>query len=851
MKKKKLILNFIKFIIKFFQLLLVTSFALGLCFLFSLLFNFWADYGYLPDTLFHYELAHYVSQYFPHIDWVYRWACGTPFFLIYPKALYLMEAGFRYLTHLDMQLIAFGAIFSGIFLASVWTILAIKVATGSWLLGLSFAPFYYGTGLLWENRNFSRGASYHFLSLAVLFLVWYLKKPSKKRKIILILALAACSLIHPIIGLMILATAACFLLKKSFSVLIPVLLIAFSYYLPLKLYSGSHSRFFRGYEHLHSFIISLKELSYIHASPFALPLVLLLLIIFILFARKKINHYQTAILRGAILTSLGFLIYFFGVFFHLPPFIYITGLPHWVVSIYLPPFLALIGAISLKNLTKNYPRAISWITTALLFYLIIFLNFQPLKDKIFNPILAKPVYKIANWSDLENLFGSPPGENDYRFIYSHPDPVLPNLFNIRYDTPNFGIQHHSSNIGEQWYRRAMDAFGQAGKEKLFYADWYGLHYLFPLTGLKPDLAENSNIITIKNYDQEGRPFGGYFNNPKPILEANSSPNIILIGQDYTYDDRINVLTQTNINSSFLIPVRGPKSLAKISFKELAKFDVVWLYGYDYGIKWVDLNKLERFVKQGGGLVVDTGFSPDSEVKNLPNPFPIVNTHIFSVKEKWQIEKEDHPINQDINFEKFSPPVYSQDQPWKVSATNPENIKNWAKAILSVQGKPIVVTGQLEEGSIIWIGFNLPYHLTQFKNEEESLFIKNMLLWVTKDKIEKQTQFEAKFINPEKREVIVNSPAKGIIFREQFFPNWKAKVDQKRQKIYRAGPDLMYLPFAKNQSFPIKVTFYYQKGIIETGTAIIAVATVIILLIAFFKKDFLNKFLKLKKLSLKS
>lgn len=832
------------------QLIFLILFAFVLCFYFSLLFNFWSEYGFLPDSLSHYDIADFTFRYFPHTSWINQIGCGTPFLLLWPKGLYLLEAGLRALTHWDMQAILFGAIFGSIFLAGIWTALAIRVATKSWLLSLLTLPFFYGSSLLWFFRNYGRGVAYHFVPLTVLALVWYLERPSKKRKIILILVAGICAtFFHPMIGLIVLATAGCFLLdlkriKELFSVIIPLVLIASTYYLPLKVVSGSHSKLFPGPKDIDSFSTTVKGLFYESLSPFSALVACVVLIALAIFARKKLKPYHKKLLLSSILAIFGLFIYIFGVYFSFLSFIYASAFAHSFMIIYLLPFLSLITAVSLKILTQDRPRTVLWLAGGLVFTFLLLLSLYPHKDKAIQFKMIEPVYETVDWKVFEDLLGPPPGENEYHYFgYFHPN-FLPLYFNVRYNIPDFG-RSPSRGLGTKWWSLATDSFPREGKEKFFYIDWYGLHYLYYLAGYPPDLVENSEIFTIKTYDEKGNPFGGYFNHPKPILEANPSPSVLFIGQDYTYEEWIEALSWANINSSFLIPVKGPQTLDKISPEELAKFDVVWFYKYKYHFRYPELSKLAKFVREGGGLVIDTGFGLDAEAERLPDPFPITQTYTADVRDSWQIKKEDHPVNQEVRFTHFASPIYreyGQEYPWKISTVGFTDIKPWAKAIMTTQNKPIVVVGQLGAGRVVWTGFNLPYHLAQFKNEQEALFLKNMLLWAAKDKQESPVQFTSQFIHPEKREVQINSPARGVIFRENFFPNWKVKLGRKRQRLYKAGPDLMYLPLPQDQPYPAQVTFYYQKSPLEMGTTVLALLTVLILLVAFFKKDFLAKLL---------
>jgi len=837
----------IKPVIEFGQLIILISFSLAVCLLLSIYFNFWADYGYWVDTLWNYMHIDYYLDYFPHINWYLRWGAGVPDIINYQPYTFLLVAGLVKATGLEMQTIGFMLIFSGIFLASIWTGLAIRVATGSWLLSL-MAPILSASSLpLWQNKNIARGFPYHLIPLAILALVWYFKNPTRRRKIISILTLSFCLLFHPLIGLFVLATAGCFLIRKvkeAFSIIVPVILISIYYYLPFIVFLGKPTNIVRGPDHIDALADTFRGLYYLGLCPYSILITIFLFILMIIFARKKLAPHLKPVLLGLILSVLGISFYIFGVYLPIPKLFYINGLPHSLATIYLIPFLALLTAISLGTLIKNLPKIIFWFVSFLFLLLLFFLCLLPHFGKALKFEMVPPLYKnegLVAWDKVEALFGPPPGEIDHHFLAYHPLDYLSDFLALVYQTPNF-CQTHLRSLGGFWYGMTMKSLVEEDKAKFFYLDWYGIHYVFPLEDL-PNLFNSKEFFTIKTYDQEGKPYGGYFNQPKPILEASASPNVLFIGSDDYYQYWVEILSWANINSSVLIPVRGGQTLEKISSEELNKFDVVWLYKENYWQDKKELKKLEDYVKGGGGLVIDTGASPDSQEESLPDPFPISRTHTVEISRSWQMKEESHSIFKEISFSDFSPPVYKDDgheYPWKISTISSTNLKPWAKIILTAQDNPIVAVGQFGQGKVVWTGLNLPYHLYQNKNETESFFLSQMLLWTVKDRISQPTQFTAQFINPERREIEINSPARGVILRQQFFQNWKVKLNQKPQKIYKAGPELIYFPLPKDLTYPAHVIYYYQISLLERGTAAISIFTVLILLIAFFKKDFPKK-----------
>ena len=90
------------------------------------------------------------------------------------------------------------------------------------------------------------------------------------------------------------------------------------------------------------------------------------------------------------------------------------------------------------------------------------------------------------------------------------------------------------------------------------------------------------------------------------------------------------------------------------------------------------------------------------------------------------------LNEDLFGGSLDPTLFplSEDD-WKILSTT--NIKSWAYPVISLSGKPVVVAGNLGAGKVFFTGFNLPFHITTFKNKEESLFLGSILDLLTGQK----------------------------------------------------------------------------------------------------------------------
>ncbi len=143
----------------------------------------------------------------------------------------------------------------------------------------------------------------------------------------------------------------------------------------------------------------------------------------------------------------------------------------------------------------------------------------------------------------------------------------------------------------------------------------------------------------------------------PIIKTTNAPTILVMSDLNGYDNFLRNLAAVNLNSRYIIPVEGPKSLGDFSLEELKNFDIVLLYRYKSGRK--DWQKLEKYVKEGGKLFIETNddIVKESDSKeflkgeSLPTVFPISETEREGLGKEWEEEIGDSEIFEDIDFEK--------------------------------------------------------------------------------------------------------------------------------------------------------------------------------------------------------
>lgn len=360
---------------------------------------------------------------------------------------------------------------------------------------------------------------------------------------------------------------------------------------------------------------------------------------------------------------------------------------------------------------------------------------------------------------------------------------------------------------------------------LFFIDWNAIKFL----GTSPTdagfITPDESVLSFANiknkkeidffevYKKRGKETLRFFEFQdyltSPIAQVVSVPVVGIVSGDNGFETILRTFAHMNLNSQDAIPVRLGKSLDGLSLKELLNFDLLILYEYDYSDRGrVDRTLLE-YIKSGGNIFIDTGSEvKDSSTLESIEILPVTSTARNSFGRKWGFDPRDDPIVSVIDFSLFSPPLFDED-PWKVSYS--EDLRQGGKALMLNHKKLVLASQEIGEGKIIWSGLNLPYHIVRYNNSEEVKFFQNIISSL----INKVGERSSSGISRPKSEklVIVNPKGKGVLFKEQNYPGWRAIGKSKGQsqslKIYKAGPanpGYMYVPLPKEPLEKIEISF---------------------------------------------
>ncbi len=399
--------------------------------------------------------------------------------------------------------------------------------------------------------------------------------------------------------------------------------------------------------------------------------------------------------------------------------------------------------------------------------------------------------------------------------------------NSRYDVPQTrgylgqGVLYPAWQF---WLEYSVWNTAQNYPETNFLLDWFGVKWFYNNSRQQDQdkFLSHPALYTPMNHTRDRSIYTFQYNFPTPILSASTAVDALHLGNDSGYDTLFRALSHANTNSQHLIPLRGKEYIDDYTLDELSSFDLLILYGYNYRDQEKAFRLLNDYLKNGGGLIVEANGSPLDNAPFIPQPLPVESTATTDYGQEWDLTPARHEVTEGIDFSALGPAIYDQ-APWGVSS--PGGIRPWAQPILMTDGHPLIVAGRYGQGRAVWTGMNLFYHINAYGNEEESRFLARLIEWVAGTE-EEEPEYEAQFVHPEKRVVVVKSPAKGVLFKESYFPNWHAYIDGQEREIYRAGPDFIYLPLPEDTPYPSEVIFEYEKSNLEWMSIGISLATLL-------------------------
>ena len=773
------------------------------------------------DSISHLAKVRFVLSYFPHLRWNHLWGCGMPLFRWYPPLFYLTTAALTYLPFVDIPEAAVLMLFISYCLTAVGIYGFIWEITRDKGLSLLASAIALTTPAFWRMYTIgglmARISSAAFYTLTLYASMKFVKNGNNKYLIISSLMISISTLFHLAFG----ATAiiSCFFLYmifledliNKFKTIIKTIIMVFLFtaWFTIPFISPMPANPLVTKAPLESFLNPFTKLPLDaqgrHPNPIVLVLTIALIIIFTMKERVVLKN---KILYWSIMTSIVLFIFatqkldpdiamIIITFSILPTLTYLLSL----IDKKKTPIFLLIGCIFFHVFTSSS-------------------DMEGLMEKFRSPL------GYENRSFLENVKASlniPEKSYHFRVGIAGEDAYASQWFNYIYDVPQtreyYGQGIPNPKLGELYTLIFQE--GDEYNKSNFLLDWYGVKWILARDDLyvkDAKIPHYQKFIEMSSLILGGKVSHYYefiYENVTPIVVVSNTISLLIIGDFNAYCDTFTAFMYSNRNSLYVIPIRGSQYIDDYTLDELLKFDAVLIRGYSWHDRAKAWGLLEEYVKKGGSLIIETGYSPDSNSRFIPLPCPVESTYATDFGLTWNITHIHNEITEGIRFDLFSPPLYGL-RPWGVSATDNETVRGWAEPIVFEEGHPLVVIGRYGDGRVAWCGFNLPFHISCHRNYWESLFWFRLIAWTTGKSRFGLVKYDFDRPNPEKVIINIQEPANGVLFKENIFKNWRAyliDVDGRKIKlnIYEAGPSFMYISIPEGVQYPIKVIFKYSLG----------------------------------------
>lgn len=309
-----------------------------------------------------------------------------------------------------------------------------------------------------------------------------------------------------------------------------------------------------------------------------------------------------------------------------------------------------------------------------------------------------------------------------------------------------------------------------------------------LAGFKPVVVELANKGRVLVYEI-----------PKPtgLASISNKPLVLAIGSSPSGEGGLITLFRSlnRINFSYdrMILVQGKRFVDDYTLEELKKYPLIIFYGYRTHDKNKAWGMLSSYVKGGGSLFVDTGWqyfsedwgkiSGDESLEiDLPEPLPVSKSKWGNIGTKWS-EPSGNNWG-DLTFE---------GKPWGMAMAEPQNLREFGKALITTSGKIVLASGELGKGKVVWSGMNLFSHTNYYQSESENKFFQNLFSWLLPKAENEEKPLAFARLNPDQVLIKIDQTVEGegkLMFKEVMAPGWKAFIEtrgvKKELPIKKAG-----------------------------------------------------------------
>ena len=850
---------------------LVAILLIGLFVIFTAFITNRSGYmAYGGDGYAHATKIKFLLDYWPNINWVYFWGNGIPVFLWYAIMPYAFLIFFTKLLSTPalaidaVNLLTFFLIGIGIY-GTVYEITKSRLAAiMAAFLTIPLPGLWYRILVGTTPRTFGDG----FLACSIWLLVKALKqevevKLNPKTILALILVVSMAFQTHfftvLITGFFLLPLivfgAPNWVSKFKFMVLtfLPAAFLSAYFLIPFLLteHQSQASASFGLFDAAPLVITLLffhdPQVSVVAGGglmPIHFPLLLFFLAVIFLKKRKIEDLFTKAIFRGFLFLLLAFLIFGLAIYLGYPASGYSTGFVPDEAFEYLSLIIPiLLGVLSWQLI----PQKVFKIFAIIMMFVVAMLTIwqYPYHNELIAQVPAEyDAHAVYDTKLIWQLLRGQEKEKNYR--YAHPATEISLWFSLDSSIPQnreffpHGVMYPN---WRSWQENAIynEEWNEKVEETKFLLDWFSIRWFSLVPGFNAtyEKYKNDSDFTVKSTDLDPSVKGALpgqtgfeYLKATPILSTVNSPSVLIVGEkaeDRSYGVWMRVLATKNLNSEAIIPVRGKIFVDDYKVEELTPFPLVVLYEYRFKNPIKAAKVLNDYMDKGGKVLVETtSYLTDNQRLMFERALGFESVKEEVTSGRWNFSSEGN-LGAGIDFSSFSPALY-EEYPWRIYSVENNKYKNIQPILLN--NKRLVILGiDKGQGKLVWSGLNLPYHTLSYQNEEESKFLIQIIfgLLEKEPKVMMQPDSQMTFVDPQHREVTIKELASAVLFKENYFFNWHAKLitngETKKLKIYQAGTDFMYVPFGEQISEG-KVVLTYEKSLMENLSLLFSALSVI-------------------------
>lgn len=710
------------------------------------------------DAYGHLTRIRFLLDNWPHVSWYPNWHCGFPLYLWYGPLPHYLAALAVKVTNWSIEFslnflyaVSVSMMGVGLYGLSYEITKNHDAALVTSLLTCSLPPLW---GLVVFGGPYGRIVALIFLPLSAWSTLRYAKNlrngSNLKMSYLCTVFLTVFGFVsHLQVGAFILITTLLILIFSiekrrqsvfhAFKIFVPVFLLSTFFYLPF--FISSPLQFFGSKDigGLHTpgpvpltYLIPPQLLS-----PLILPIILIVVLI-VKYRKVPLEYFASRTLRAVGVILLLLFIY---AFTRIPPQLYVFS--PYDSTFFLSIYLMICGGILLGGIFKNLgPKSVSLsiqskvnmqrvLLGVLLFGIVVSATIQfPMVQSLVKDRSAESVY--SGYYCTQQLVKVDGNEKNFRF--AHNWRAVAGWFNYKYDVPQtygefvLGSVHRTRGWN-QWFSDAVWARKNNYEETNYLLDWHAVKWFlvaYPHYNYQKFLERSSYYSFVSKLDTPtlGTMYEFAYRFATPIVSATNTTTLLVIGKEAAYDSFFRSLAYIDYDSRCVIPIRGSEYIDDYALEELRKFDVVFLYGHNYHSydkAWI---LLQEYVENGGGLIIGTGYSSDSNASYIPPPSPVNKTMRTPLENGWNLTSASSSVTDWIDFSLFSPAEV-------ISVSFNESVQPWARTVLWNHGQPTVVVGEYDNGRVVWSGLNLPSNTVAYKNSMESFFLSRIIDWASK------------------------------------------------------------------------------------------------------------------------